>query len=266
MGGLVFLSKKSNALIGIHELDAQTISHHEERLKLINFRLNQFLIEAGVGADERKNLLQMHKFTKSLFHSLPLNFTFEKIGMKFGPFGIIHLPGHCSGQVAIRIDDFIFCGDHILSRITPHQSPEKIMPYLGLGHYIESIRKFLQWSQDVKLILSGHDLPIENLRNRSETICRAIDLRLKQCIDFLVEPHSILEITHHLYGTMGGYNALLIYEKTGAYIEYLFQNGLLEITNLNELEETNQNSYLYRRVDEIAILEENLKERTYVFI
>lgn len=250
MGGLVYLKENSNALIGVHELDVQTIAHHEERLSLVSFRLDQFLGEAGITADVRNDLLQMYKFTKAFFHSVPVNFTYEKESMKCGPFSFLHLPGHCPGQVAIRLDNFYFCGDHVLSDITPHQSPERVIPYLGVGHYLESLDKFNDWVDGTELILSGHDHPIIDLKARSIAIRKAINTRLNQCMEFLGESHSLAELTFHLYGKMAGYNAMLVLEKTGAYVEYLYQHGLLEITNVNELERSEPTILKYRRINE----------------
>lgn len=266
MGGLVFLKEHTQALIGVHELDVQTIAHHEERLNLISLRLNQFLREAGVMEDERTQLLQLYKFTKAFFHSVPVDFTYEQAGMQIGPFRILHLPGHCPGQVAIGLDDYYFCGDHVLNDITPHQSPEGLIPCLGVGHYLNSLEKFNEWVNGYKLILSGHDQPIQDLRARSTAIRKAINTRLIQCMEFLCEKHNLAELTTHLYGHMAGYNALLVLEKTGAYVEYLYQHGLLEITNVNELEDMKQTILQYCSVDEKTNSVIFPKEKAYVLV
>ncbi len=266
MGGLVFLKEHTQALIGVHELDLQTIAHHEERLSLISYRINHFLAEAGVAEDDRSQLLELYKFTKAFFHSIPVDFTYEQEGMHCGPFSMLHLPGHCPGQVAIRLDDYFFCGDHVLSDITPHQSPEGLIPYLGVGHYLESLNKFNSWVNGNKLILSGHDLPIQDLPARSTAIRKAINTRLNQCLDFLGEAHNLAELTSHLYGRMSGYNAMLVLEKTGAYVEYLYQHGSLEITNVNELEDRKQTVLKYCRVNEKTNSDIFPKEKAYVFI
>lgn len=266
MGGVIFLKERSHALLGVHELDLQTISHHEERLMLISLHLNQYLVEAGVPEEERLQLLQNHKFTKAFFHSIPVDFTYEQQGMRSGPFQMIHLPGHCPGQVAIRLDDHIFSGDHVLSSITPHQSPERLIPYSGLGHYLESLEKLNRWSDGSHLILPGHDLPIDDLKGRSTAIRNSISHRLGQCLEFLAEPHSISDLTKQLYGNISGYNALLVFEKTGAYVEFLYQHGLLEIINLDELEDLKPIKLLYRRIKENTNSVIFPKEEAYVLV
>jgi hypothetical protein len=46
---------------------------------------------------------------------------------------------------------------------------------------------------------------------------------------------------------MDGYNALLVLEKIGAYVEYLVQRGLVEIANSQELEDDPQAAIKYCR-------------------
>jgi len=266
MGGVIFLKEHSKARIGVHELDMQTISHHEERLMIISLHLNHYLCEAGVPEEDRSQLLQLHKFTKAFFHSVPVDFTYENEGMQFGKFSLLHLPGHCPGQVAIKLDDVIFCGDHILSSITPHLAPERLIPYSGLGHYLESLERLNRWAVGYKLILPGHDLPIDDLNSRSDEIRRSIQSRLNQCLEFLNDSHSISELTQHIYGNIAGYNSLLVLEKTGAYVEYLYQHGMLEITNLDELEESKLTALQYRRVNEMTNSFNLPKEKAYVLI
>ncbi len=235
-GGLIYLQGKTRARVGIHELDLQTVSGHEERLALMSRRLGEFLGEAGVPAEERGAMITMYKFTKAFYHSVPVDYTYEAAGMKAGPFEMVHLPGHCPGHVAIRLEDVIFSGDHVLDRIIPHQAPESIIQYMGIGHYLESLARLEGWAAGARLVLNGHDSPIENLPARVEAIRQALAGRLEQTLGSLNEPVTIAEITARLYPDVGGYNALLVLEKVGAYVEYLYQRGLLCIANMDELE------------------------------
>jgi hypothetical protein len=59
---------------------------------------------------------------------------------------------------------------------------------------------------------------------------------LEKVIDFLSEPHTIVEISKYLFGEVQGYNVLLALEEAGAHVEYLYQRGFLRIENLTELE------------------------------
>ena len=56
-----------------------------------------------------------------------------------------------------------------------------------------------------------------------------------KAVEALREPLTIEEICRAVYGETGGYNQLLVIEKTGAYVEYLYEHGMIEITNPDEV-------------------------------
>jgi hypothetical protein len=57
---------------------------------------------------------------------------------------------------------------------------------------------------------------------------------------------------------------MLIVEKTGAYVEYLYEHGMIEIVNPSELEQGSPARY--RRLREIPDSEILPKEKKYVLI
>jgi hypothetical protein len=65
-----------------------------------------------------------------------------------------------------------------------------------------------------------------------------------------------------VYDNPGGYNLLLTIEKTGAYIEYLYEHALVEIVNTEEVEQGLPAKY--RRLREIADEELLRKQRNTV--
>ncbi|MFZ5909526.1 MAG: MBL fold metallo-hydrolase [Chloroflexota bacterium] len=235
-GGLPFLRSRTDALVGVHELDLQTITRHDERLAVLSRRLEAFLRQSDVPAERRAELLQMYRFTKALYRSTPVDFTYEAQDMRVGPFELIHIPGHCPGHVALKLDDAVFCGDLVLDDITPHQSPEELIPFMGVRHYLTALSALEGWADGANLVLNGHDQPIANLPARAAAIRQNIQRRLDQTLAALDGPRTVAEITEIVYGQIDGYNALLVVEKIGAYVEYLYQRGLLAIANLDELE------------------------------
>lgn len=235
-GGLTKLKPLTNAKIGCHELDAQTVAHHEARLALTSRRIASFLADAGLAEETRDSLLDIYRFTKILYQSLPVDFTFESVGMNLGPLEMIHLPGHCPGHVAIRLDDFIFCGDMVVEGVTPHLAPESIYSHSGLDHYLDSLVRFGGWAHGARLILNGHDDAFTDLPARIEATLGNLVRRMGRALEALGEPLTAVEICNAVYGEAGGYNLLLILEKTGAYIEYLYQRGMIEIANADEVE------------------------------
>ena len=65
----------------VHELDLQTVAHHEARLALISRRLASFLAETGLAEETRDQLLNIYRFTKAIYQSVPVDFTYEAMDM-----------------------------------------------------------------------------------------------------------------------------------------------------------------------------------------
>lgn len=249
-GGLAFLHDHTQARIGIHELDLRNLTNYEERIIVIERRLNNFLIEAGVYDELREEIINMYKINKALFRSVPVDFTFEASDMRLGPFEMLHVPGHCAGHVVIRLHDVLFGGDHVLSAISPHQAPERLTLYTGLGHYLASLSLLEKWGGSASLTLSGHNSPIIDLPERLQAIRQVHADRLEKTLDILTEARTLAEVSRELFGKVDGYNVLLALEETGAHVEYLYQRGLLSIVNVNELEATYPVAVRYQRLND----------------
>jgi len=237
-GGLPFLRQRTKAKIGVHELDQLNLTHTEERLLLVARRLERYLLEAGVSAARSRELVNIYRMTKLSYQPGRVDFTYEDIGMGLGPFEMLHVPGHCAGQVVIRLHDVLFCGDHVLSEITPHQAPEHLSLHTGLSHYLQSLESCQTWSEGVQLALGGHNEPINHLSARIDEIQELHYQRLDEFLTHFKEPLTIADISRRCFGELHGYNILLALEEAGAHVEYLHQRGLLEIANRDELEST----------------------------
>lgn len=234
-GGLPYVRANSPAKVGVHELDLRNLTNTEERLTIVAHRLAIFLAEAGISAPRRRELLQLYKMIKLDYTPVPVDFTYEAVDMQVGPFEMLHVPGHCAGQVVIRLHDVLFSGDHVLSDISPHQAPERLVLNTGLGHYLASLESLRGWAEGIRLTLGGHNAPIVDLPSRIDEIRDTHVRRLQEVLDLLAEPHTIAEISQSLFGEVHGYNVLLALEETGAHIEYLCQRGLIGIANLADL-------------------------------
>jgi len=268
-GGLPFVKDQTEAKICIHELDSMIVSNHRERLSIAAHRLEEFLSEAGVLADQRTDLLEMYKFTKSMFRSVNVDLTYEAMGMKLGPFNFIHVPGHCAGHVMILLHDVLFSGDHILERTSPHQAPEQITLSTGLDTYLKSLEDIRPLARVMKITLGGHEDPVLDLDKRINEIRSIHFERLQQVLDFLSKTHTITDLSKHLFGNVGGYTKLLALEETGAHVEYLYQRGFLEIVNIWDIEDNPKLGPIqYQSVKRTIgnILNNEVKEDFHVFI
>lgn len=235
-GGLRYVRERTQAKIGIHELDLRVLANYEERLKIIEHRLRAYLVEAGVERNKREGIMTLYLLNKHLYSSLPPDFTYNAKGMRVGPFRIHHVPGHCPGHVVIRLDDVLFSGDHILKNTSPHQAPERLSLNTGLGHYLESLQLVRRLSDGIRLSLGGHEGPIDGLAGRIKEIEGLHLERLEQILGLLNEPLTVAQISHALFPEVEGYHELLALEEAGAHVEYLSQRGYLGIENLDELD------------------------------
>jgi glyoxylase-like metal-dependent hydrolase (beta-lactamase superfamily II) len=228
-GGLPFVRRMTPAPVGVHELDRRVLTHHEERLAVVTPRMQQFLVDAGVVSSRREALMDLYLMTKHLYASQAVDFTLEANGMRLGDLEFLHVPGHCPGQVVLRVDDILLSGDHVLPDTSPHQSPEEITLYTGLGHYLDSLRRLKPWAADVRLTLGGHERPFEDLAGRIEAIEVFHGERLRRVQQELERPQTLAELSEALFAETSGYHAWLALEETAAHVEYLLQRGALGV-------------------------------------
>lgn len=234
-GGLSFLHERApQAEIAIHELDVLILTSFEERVAVAKRAIRRFLQEAGVGAELLADFMDVYGFSKKNVHSLPVGRTLidnqQLDGLRF-----IHTPGHCPGQVCIIAGDVIFTADHILPEISPHQAPESIMPYTGLGHYLESLDK-VERLGEFRLALGGHQGPMTDLPKRISDIRQGHHRKLDKILTIVRNngPLTINEISQQLYTHVKGFHVLLALEEVAAHVEYLSQHAKLRIANLDE--------------------------------
>ena len=245
-GGLAFVKEQSDATVGIHELDRRVLTNYEERVVVATKSLGIYFERAGINPTLRDTLFDMYGFAKKHVTSIDVDFSLddEQVidGMEF-----IHTPGHCPGQVCIRLGDVLLSADHVLSRTTPHQSPESITHYMGLDHYADSLRKLLRY-EGIRLALGGHEDAIDDLYGRIHAIRashnRKLD-RIRKIMRDHVAPMTISQISKAMYPDVEGYHILLAIEEAGAHIEYLYQHGHLTIANLKEFEAETNPAILY---------------------
>ena len=246
-GGLAHLLEKTDAEVGIHALDRWVLTAYEERVVVATKALSTYLQRAGVDSELRPKLLEMYGFSKKHVRSVPVDRILsddqELDGLRF-----IHTPGHCPGQVCIEIGDVLLCADHILAQTTPHQAPESITAYTGLGHYLESLVKVHRMG-GFDLALGGHELPIREVYKRIDDIRSSHERKLERVSGVIGQadaPATISDITASMYPNVRGFNTLLALEEVGAHVEYLYQHGQLSVTNLDEVEKEDSPALRYR--------------------
>ena len=93
-------------------------------------------------------------------------------------------------------------------------------------------------ADNVSLMLPGHNDVVTDLPKRIAEIKDVHRERLEKVIEFLADPHTVVEVSRYLFGEVHGYNVLLALEEAGAHVEYLYQRGRLRIENLLELDDS----------------------------
>ncbi|HEY1601578.1 MAG TPA: MBL fold metallo-hydrolase [Pirellulales bacterium] len=246
-GGLSHLLELTGAEVGIHALDRWVLTAYEERVIVATRALKTYLQRAGVAADLEPMLMEMYGFSKKHVRSVRVDMTLAD-GMEFDGLRFIHTPGHCPGQVCIAIGDVLISADHILNHITPHQAPESITAYTGLGHYLEALEK-VRRLPGFEIALGGHETPIRDVYTRIDEIRvsheRKLD-RVTTAIADAPQPATISDVTQIMYPRAIGFNTLLALEEVGAHVEYLYQHGRLRVTNLDEVQTQDSPALRYR--------------------
>ncbi len=237
-GGLAFLHEKMpQAEIAIHQLDARILTAFEERVAVAKKGIRQFLQQAGVGGAMLQGFLDVYGYSKKNMHSLPVAHTLAD-HQQWDAMRFIHTPGHCPGQVCIAIGDVLLSADHVLPEISPHQVPESIMPYTGLGHYLDSLHKICE-VPGVRLTLGGHQGPIADVYKRVVEIRSSHERKLEKILAMIEkspEPMTVNEVSQQLYLHVKGFHVLLAIEEVAAHVEYLYQHNRLAIANLDQFQ------------------------------
>ena len=245
-GSLSFFRTHSRARVGIHELDARQIINLEETILVMARNVRLFLDQVGISESTRNGLMGLYKAGKNFLCSETVDFFLNEEEEPIeGMFRIFHTPGHCPGEVCIQVDDVLFAGDHLLSDITPHQAPEAIARYTGLGHYLASLKK-IKSAVGLSKALGGHQSVIEDPYGRIEAIEAFHRERLDEVLGICRERQTIKEISSRLFHKVSGYEVLLALEETAAHVEYLYHRGRLAIDNLEDFEKQ-INPVLYYR-------------------
>ncbi|MBX7167130.1 MAG: MBL fold metallo-hydrolase [Pirellulales bacterium] len=237
-GGLSSLVREIEPEVAIHELDRRVLTAYEERVIVATKALRVFLQWAGVGDEFQRDLMQMYGFSKKHTSSVDVDVTL-KDGQVIDGMHFLHTPGHCPGQVCIQIGDVLLSADHILAETTPHQAPESITAYTGLGHYLDALAKVRERG-GFDLALGGHESPIRDVYKRIDQIRASHERKLERMLSIIREapaPVTVSDISKAMYPNVHGFNILLALEEVGAHIEYLYQRGYLAVVNLDEVEQ-----------------------------
>lgn len=236
-GGLSQLVRIMPAEVVAHPLDAGALAAWEEYAVMSKQRLGLFFREAGVEAPLGQQLLAASRFERTRLTPVPVD-RWLSDGQELDGMKIIHTPGHSAGHCCIAVGDVLLTADHILARTVPQQWPERISPFLGLSHYLQSLQRIEQ-ADAFRLGLASHEEAIHNLAHRIDTIRQSHRRRCDRLLGFIADarqPPTVAELAHRMYGELAGFRGVLALTDVGARIEYLQQLGEVRLGNLDEVE------------------------------
>ncbi|WP_420593531.1 MBL fold metallo-hydrolase [Deinococcus sp.] len=244
-GGLDYVRTLTDAPVAVHALDRPVLTAYRERTVLTSRALRAFLHEAGVDSAGVADFMAMYGAGKTRFKGGPVETVLQHGDVLDGIFRVIHTPGHCPGQVCLRVGEVLLSADQVLSRTTPHLSAESITLGNGLSHYFHSL-DLLDAEEGVTLTLAGHEAPIHDLRARTAAIRAAHQRKLERILAICAVPHSLQAVNAQLYPNVKRYDTLLALEKVGALVEYLNARGELRVANLAQMESDEHAAPLYQ--------------------
>ncbi|TSA80527.1 MBL fold metallo-hydrolase [Deinococcus detaillensis] len=244
-GGLDFVRTLTQAPVAVHELDQPVLSAYRERIVLTSRALRAFLHGAGVDEAGVTAFMKMYGAGKIRFVGGPVDTELHHGDLLDGLFKVIHTPGHCPGQVCLRVGEVLLSADQVLAHTTPHLSAESITPGNGLSHYLHSL-DLLDAEEGIVLTLAGHEEPISDLRARTADIRASHTRKMKRILSICTTPSSLQAITSQLYPRVKSYDTLLALEKVGALVEYLSARGEVRVANLEQMERDEEAAPLYQ--------------------
>lgn len=179
----------------IGRFDKGTLYAGETDGELINFEagnlywrmLDDLFIKYGFPKADFGRNTDIHPGRKYC-HDVRVDFTYVKEGdvLHYGGYHLqaVATPGHTPGHMCLYDAEkkILFCGDHILGTITPNICIE-LCTENPLGEYLESLKKVREL--DVRLLLTAHGTPVEDMYARIEELLRHHEERLEEVLRIL---------------------------------------------------------------------------------
>lgn len=247
-GGLNEIKQRApQASVAIHELDRPVLINYDERVLRTRRGMTEFIQQAGVPEERCNHLMEMYMLGKRAFKSSVVDQTLHDGAVLENGIEVIHVPGHSPGLIMLQVGDILLTADHLLPGTSVALAPESLMPYTGVGHYLESLRKAGE-VPGVRLALGGHEWAMDDYYEVAQRTYSSSIEKIDRVLSACIEPRTIYELACQIYGSLDGYSELLKIEQTGARIEYLNERGMVMIDNLDELEGDQISVLRYKRV------------------
>jgi len=233
-GGLAFVHSLSDAPVAAHPLDLAAVQDQSAYLEALIPTMAAFLRWAGAEAAQAEQLARQFSAAWPKSSGGPVTDLLEDGCLLDGRLAVIHAPGHSAGQVCLRLEELLFCADHILATTSPRLTPAHLEPHNGLAAYLAALERVAALP-GLRLGLAGHEAPIDDLYGRIAGLREGHLGRLDQILAICAEPRTILEIAEIIYRELRRRPSTLITAQAiAARVEYLQEQGWLEPTGGSE--------------------------------
>lgn len=161
-------------------------------------------VRHGMGeAMEPRMRKHMESFVPQVSPAPKVNFirAGERIQLGGRSYDVIETPGHAAGHLCFydERDGVIFCGDHVLPRITPNVGYLPGIDENPLQSYLQSLHTMQR--VPVRFAYPGHRHPFASYRERIGEILVHHEQRIEQIIELLSRPTTVYAICMELFGT-----------------------------------------------------------------
>jgi glyoxylase-like metal-dependent hydrolase (beta-lactamase superfamily II) len=216
------------------ETDPENYFQLEEEAK----KIAKEVIRYGISEKEGKRLVDWFTMWPKLrrYHKPDmLLHDGDEIAFKTNKLRIIWTPGHALGHICVfdQKKRYLFAGDHILSRITPHIGNFLVDPELNekydfediLYHYLNSLERIDKLNP--KIIFPAHQDVIYNPHERIQEIQKHHEKRLAEISSVIKEnpltPYEISQL--HFGDDLDEMNSFLALSEVMGHLIYLENNN-----------------------------------------
>ncbi len=214
---------------------------YNKEVEMVATELAERMIKFGISEEKGDSIIQFfsnwHKLIQYCKPDRILNDN-DEILFDSNKLKIIWTPGHALGHICIfdTVNKYLFSGDHILSRITPHIGSFIINPVLKneydvtniLDNYLKSLDKIDKLNP--KIIFPAHQEVIYNPHERILEIKKHHDNRLHEISNIIknnpLTPFKISQI--HFGEDLSDINTFLAISEVISHIIYLEHQGKIE--------------------------------------
>jgi len=218
----------------LRELGIRSVAHGAD-VSLSRLTRNEFLeenrrvfMDSGVPRDELDLFIGIMMYSEYVPPDIDVVVWGDE---ELGGVKLLWTPGHTPGHLSILSDHYLFSGDFILPRITPHVGVYPGSPGNPLADYFNSLIKVADL--DVKLILPAHQSEFTQLKARVMELFRHHLGRLCEILRILASPRSVFQVASELKWTRRGLSyweldpmsRMMAVTETLAHIKYLEEGG-----------------------------------------